>query len=76
MIVMQRRFSNVMVKDAEVSPTLEAGGGEGGNNLPMILTYKQYRYGEYVESDESATLRADLGKVDGGRRSIDNSDRI
>lgn len=37
MIVMQRRFSNVTVSDTEVSPTIEAGGGEGGNNVPMII---------------------------------------
>lgn len=37
MIVMQRRFSNVIVQDTDISPTIEAGGGEGGNNLPMIV---------------------------------------
>lgn len=36
MIMFQRRFSNVFVDETEISPTLEAGGGEGGNNLPMI----------------------------------------
>ena len=39
-LVVQRRFSNVTVSDTEISPTIEAGGGgEGGNNLPMILSY-------------------------------------
>jgi len=28
MIVMQRRFSNIMVSDTEISPTIEAGGGK------------------------------------------------
>ena len=39
LIVMQRRFSDVLIRETETSPTLEAGGGggEGGNNLPMIL---------------------------------------
>lgn len=37
MIVAQRRFSNVIVNDTDVSPTLEAGAGEGGNNLPMLV---------------------------------------
>lgn len=37
MIVMQRRFSNVMVSETDTAPTLEAGAGEGGNNLPMIV---------------------------------------
>ena len=36
-IVLQRRFSNIIVQDTEIAPTIEAGGGEGGNNLPMIL---------------------------------------
>lgn len=26
MIVMQRRFSNIMVQDTEIAPTIEAGG--------------------------------------------------
>lgn len=37
MIVLQRRFSNVVISDTEISPTLEAGAGGGGNNLPMII---------------------------------------
>ena len=37
MIVIQRRFSNVMISDTEVCPTLEAGAGGGGNNLPMVI---------------------------------------
>lgn len=37
MIVVQRRFSNVLVSKTEISPTIEAGGGEGGNNVPMIV---------------------------------------
>ena len=36
-IVIQRRFSDVIVRDTDIAPTIEAGGGEGGNNLPMIL---------------------------------------
>ena len=35
--MLQRRFSKVIVQDTEIAPTIEAGGGEGGNNLPMIL---------------------------------------
>ena len=27
----------MIVKETEICPTLEAGAGEGGNNLPMIL---------------------------------------
>lgn len=25
------------IQDTEICPTLEAGAGEGGNNLPMVL---------------------------------------
>lgn len=41
MLILQRRFSNVIVMDSEVSPTLEAGAGGGGNNLPMVLESNQ-----------------------------------
>lgn len=37
MIVMQRRFSDVRIKDTETSPTLEMSGGGGGGNLPIVL---------------------------------------
>ena len=37
MIVIQRRFSDVRVKDTEISPTIEMDGGGGGGNLPMVL---------------------------------------
>lgn len=30
MLIMQRRFSKVMVSDSEISPTLEAGAGGAG----------------------------------------------
>ena len=34
-LIVQRRFSDILVYSAEVSPTLEAAAGGGGNNLPM-----------------------------------------
>ena len=37
--MIQRRFSNVKVMDTERCPCIEAGAGEGGNNLPMVLAY-------------------------------------
>lgn len=36
----QRRFSSVNVSENGISPTLEAGAGEGGNNMPMIAQEK------------------------------------
>ena len=36
-IILQRRFSDVNIIESDVCPTLEAGAGEGGNNLPMIV---------------------------------------
>lgn len=37
MIVIQRRFSDVRVKETEISPTIEMSGGGGGGNLPMVV---------------------------------------
>lgn len=36
-IILQRRFSNVILSYDDIAPTLEAGAGGGGNNLPMII---------------------------------------
>ena len=36
-LIMERRFSDVRISEDDVSPTLESGTGEGGNNLPMVL---------------------------------------
>lgn len=36
-LVLQRRFSDVRIYDTEICTSLESGGGEGGNNLPMIV---------------------------------------
>lgn len=37
MIVVQRRFSTVMVSDTETCPTLENAMGAGGGNVPIVL---------------------------------------
>lgn len=52
-LVLQRRFSNITVTDTEVSPTIEAGGGEGGNNLPMIV--------EPIVFKDDITIKIDEG---------------
>lgn len=36
-LVLQRRFSDIRIYDTEICTCLESGGGEGGNNLPMIV---------------------------------------
>ena len=36
-LVLQKRFSNVTVQYTDVSPTIEAAAGGGGNNLPIVL---------------------------------------
>ena len=46
MIVMQRRFSDIVLRETEICPTLEAGGGEGGNNLPMIVETFGFKPGQ------------------------------
>lgn len=50
MIVMQRRFSDVRIRDTETSPTLEMGGGGGGGNLPMVLII--YEQDENIDREE------------------------
>ena len=36
-ICVQRRFSSANVYEDGVTPTLEAGAGEGGNNMPLVM---------------------------------------
>ena len=36
-ICVQRRFSSANVYEYGVTPTLEAGAGEGGNNMPLVM---------------------------------------
>lgn len=36
LMILTRRFSNVTIKEKDISPCIEAGAGEGGNNLPII----------------------------------------
>ena len=40
MICLQRRFSQVNIYENDISPILEAGAGEGGNNTPMFTQEK------------------------------------
>ena len=50
---LQRRFSNVNVYENGVTPTLEAGAGEGGNNMPMVMgcdLYNQTATGDVAMS--------------------------
>ena len=35
--IVQRRFSDVNVMN-DITPTLEAGAGQGGNNMPMVMS--------------------------------------
>lgn len=37
LLVISRRFSDIRVYESDVSPTIETGSGDGGNNLPMVL---------------------------------------
>lgn len=67
MIMFQRRFSNVFVDETEISPTLEAGGGEGGNNLPMIC----------VKPNEPIVFTTEMTpKVDGGHSVLPTQPRL
>jgi len=61
--VLKRRFSNVEVLDGKVSPTLEAGCGEGGNNVPMIM-------------DEALSFQERAGKPGGGKGILIQHDKV
>lgn len=62
MIVMSRRFSDVRIYDTEISPTLENGTGEGGNNLPMVLkSYGLDSYNQEIHEEVSQTLKVNIG---------------
>lgn len=59
---MSRRFSDVRIYDTEISPTLENGTGEGGNNLPMILkSYGLDSYNQEIHEEVSQTLKVNIG---------------
>lgn len=56
----QRRFSSVNVSENNMSLTLEAGSGEGGNNMPIVLegngTRESHKGPGYKESDVMYSL--------------------
>lgn len=54
----QRRFSSVNVFENGISPTLEAGAGEGGNNMPMV-TQEQSASGLVTKGDGRAFFTGD-----------------
>ena len=70
-LILQRRFSKVLVNEADISPTLEAGAGEGGNNLPMILTVTQNTYQVVTDDETIAPLVATDYKRGGGVALVD-----
>ena len=59
-LVLQRRFSDLIINETDCSPTIEAGGGEGGNNLPMILESNQ-NHAVAKETEISPSLPASMG---------------
>ena len=60
MLVLQRRFSDLIIRETDCSPTIEAGGGEGGNNLPMILESNQ-NHAVAKETEVCPSLPASMG---------------
>ena len=68
MILMQRRFSNVIITDTETAPTIEAGAGGGGNNLPMIMqTFNQISQSAGYKKDETSVSITVCGGSYGGQ---------
>ena len=72
-ICVQRRFSSVNLFDDGITPTLEAGAGEGGNNMPLVFDQNKSdtayafepgavkRLGQNFSEEVSPTLRAQMG---------------
>ena len=72
-ICVQRRFSSVNLFNDGITPTLEAGAGEGGNNMPLIFDQNKSdtayafepgavkRLGQNFSEEVSPTLRAQMG---------------
>ena len=62
MICLQRRFSSVNVSEDGITSTLEAGAGEGGNNMPIVLEGNGQRASHkgdgYKESETMYTLNS------------------
>ena len=54
-IMVQRRFSDVNVMETDVCPTIEAGAGEGGNNLPMVMQPIAIRDDATVKTTDDGT---------------------
>ena len=61
MIVVQRRFSTVMVSDTETCPTLENAMGAGGGNVPIVLIVNDQVGGSigWSREETAPTLRAE-----------------
>lgn len=55
LMILIRRFSNVTIKENDISPCIEAGAGEGGNNLPIIVV-------EHEDIDREKILRVARGR--------------
>lgn len=59
-LILQRRFSDVLLYDEDVAPTLEAGAGEGGNNVPIVLESNQ-NHARAFETEICPALPASMG---------------
>lgn len=60
--IIQRRFSTANTFNDGISPCLEAGAGEGGNNMPMVFEPgAMSRVGGHIYEDSTGSLRANAG---------------
>ena len=48
----------MIVTDTEISPTLEAGAGEGGNNMPIIIDSIGGQHERAWKSEIAPTIKA------------------
>ena len=58
MIVVQRRFSKVMINDTEISPTIEAACGCGGVTYRYCWSLDEKMGQTYVHHETANTLAA------------------
>lgn len=64
-LCVQRRFSSANVYEEGITPTLEAGAGEGGNNMPLVLDTTAFAQNEREEvrdlNDVAGAVSAESG---------------
>lgn len=68
-VLLDMSHANDVIRECgEISPSLQARMGTGGNQVPLV--YSQQRFGEYAPAAAAATLRAAGGGYGGGSENL------